>query len=136
MMYLLCKVRSRKKSQIGSEPRFHRPKKPRIAEPPTTDLIAYDAYLRAKDFINDIALSTGQKKICFRPFNSLTRLLRATPCSLTPIASSRERMTEFISSVSTTLTARLKLSEAAIQSVRRLRPASGETHLALAQHHY
>ncbi len=32
--------------------------------------------------------------------------------------------------------ARLQLSEAAIQSVRRLRPASGETHLALAQHLY
>src|SRR5206468_10808750 len=32
--------------------------------------------------------------------------------------------------------ARLKLSEAAIQAVRRLRPQSGETHLALAQHLY
>src|SRR5439155_24164335 len=30
--------------------------------------------------------------------------------------------------------ARLKLSETAIQSLRRLRPESGETHLALAQH--
>ena len=28
------------------------------------------------------------------------------------------------------------MSEAAIQSIRRLRPASGETHLALAQHLY
>jgi tetratricopeptide (TPR) repeat protein len=32
--------------------------------------------------------------------------------------------------------ARLKLAETAIQSVRRLRPESGETHLALAQHLY
>jgi tetratricopeptide (TPR) repeat protein len=32
--------------------------------------------------------------------------------------------------------ARLKLSETAIQSIRRLRPDSGETHLALAQHLY
>jgi serine/threonine-protein kinase len=32
--------------------------------------------------------------------------------------------------------ARLKLSEAAIQTIRRLRPDSGETHLALAQHFY
>jgi len=32
--------------------------------------------------------------------------------------------------------ARLQLSEAAIQSIRQLRPASGETHLALAQHLY
>jgi tetratricopeptide (TPR) repeat protein len=32
--------------------------------------------------------------------------------------------------------ARLKLSETAIQSLRRLRPESGETHLALAQHFY
>jgi len=31
---------------------------------------------------------------------------------------------------------RLKLSETAIQSIRRLRPESGETHLALAQHSY
>jgi hypothetical protein len=32
--------------------------------------------------------------------------------------------------------ARLQLAETAIQSVRRLRPDSGETHLALAQHLY
>ena len=32
--------------------------------------------------------------------------------------------------------ARLKLSETAIRSIRRLRPDSGETHLALAQHQY
>ena len=32
--------------------------------------------------------------------------------------------------------ARLKLSETALQAVRRLQPQSGETHLALAQHLY
>src|SRR5881396_3979892 len=51
------------------------------------------------------------------------------------MVNSRAHMTEFISSVSIT-DARLKLSETAIQSVRRLRPESGETHLALAQHFY
>src|SRR5206468_5680671 len=32
-----------------------------IAEPPTTDLIAYDAYLRAKDLINNIQFSIRVK---------------------------------------------------------------------------
>src|SRR5262249_35222384 len=32
--------------------------------------------------------------------------------------------------------ARLKLAETVIQSIQRLRPESGETHLALAQHYY
>ena len=33
-----------------------------IDEPPTTDLVAYDAYLRAKDLINDLSFSTRQKE--------------------------------------------------------------------------
>src|SRR6266508_584782 len=33
-----------------------------IDAPPTTDLVAYDAYLRAKDLINDLSLSTRQKE--------------------------------------------------------------------------
>ena len=45
-------------------------------------------------------------------------------------------MTGFISSVSTTQMHALNCAETAIQSIRRLRPDSGETHLALAQHLY
>src|SRR5438128_4231273 len=37
-----------------------------IQEPPTTDPIAYDGYLRAKDLLNDIALSTRQKEDLFQ----------------------------------------------------------------------
>jgi len=50
--------------------------------------------------------------------------------------SSLARTTEFISYVSIYTEARLKLADTAMQSVHRLRPDSGETHLALAQHLY
>ena len=45
-------------------------------------------------------------------------------------------MTEYTSALSTTRDARLKLAETVIQSIQRLQPERGETHLALAQHYY
>ena len=45
-------------------------------------------------------------------------------------------MTEYTSALSTTRDARLKLAESVIQSIQRLQPERGETHLALAQHYY
>src|SRR5439155_415646 len=68
-----------------------------IKEPPTTDLVAYDRYSRAKGLVNGIAFSTRGKEDLFRPCNCLTRPSRATLCFLMLIASSRERMTGCIS---------------------------------------
>src|SRR6184192_3311411 len=46
--------------QLGAE--VSSSEKAAIKEPPTTDLVAYDSYLRAKDFINGISFSTRAKE--------------------------------------------------------------------------
>ena len=107
-----------------------------IQEPPTTDLIAYDAYLRAKDLINGIPFSTRVKDDLFEAVQLLDQALARDPSffdAYGELAGAHDRI-YFLGFDHTD--ARLQLSEAAIQSVRHLRPASGETHLALAQHLY
>jgi serine/threonine protein kinase/tetratricopeptide (TPR) repeat protein len=107
-----------------------------IQEPPTTDLIAYDAYLRAKDLINGIAFSTQAKEDLFQAVQLLGQALARDPSffdAYGQLAAAHDRI-YFLGFDHTD--ARLKLSEAAIQPIHRLRPDSGETHLALAQHLY
>jgi TolB-like protein/tRNA A-37 threonylcarbamoyl transferase component Bud32/Flp pilus assembly protein TadD len=107
-----------------------------IQEPPTTDLIAYDAYLRAKDLINGISFSTREKDDLLETVRLLDQAVARDPLffdAYGQLAGAHDRI-YFLGFDHTN--ARLQLSEAAIQSVRQLRPASGETHLALAQHLY
>jgi TolB-like protein/tRNA A-37 threonylcarbamoyl transferase component Bud32 len=107
-----------------------------IQEPPTTDLVAYDGYLRAKDLINGISFSTRAKEDLFQAVQLLDQAVGRDPLfflAYGELASAHDRI-YFLSFDHTD--ARLKLSETAIQSIRRLRPESGETHLALAQHLY
>ncbi len=107
-----------------------------IAEPPTTDLIAYDAYLRAKDLINNISLSPRQEEELSQAVRLLDQAVARDPEFLDAycqLAGAHDRI--YFGGFDHTR-ARLKLSEAAIQSIRQLHPDSGETHLALAQHHY
>src|SRR5438874_1735127 len=107
-----------------------------IQEPPTTDLIAYDAYLRSKDLINDISFSTREKDDLVEAVRLLDQAVAHDPLffdAYSQLAGAHDRI-YFLGFDHTA--ARLQLSEAAIESIRRLRPNSGETHLALAQHLY
>jgi TolB-like protein/tRNA A-37 threonylcarbamoyl transferase component Bud32/Flp pilus assembly protein TadD len=107
-----------------------------IEEPPTTDLIAYDDYLRAKDLINGILFSIRERDDLLEAVRLLDHAVVRDPLffdAYGQLAGVHDRI-YFLGFDHTP--ARLKLSEAAIQSVRRLRPASGETHLVLAQHLY
>src|SRR5262245_32304094 len=103
---------------------------------PTTDLISYDAYLRAKDLLYDIALSTRQKEDLFQAVGLLDQAVARNPdffdayCQLAG-AHDRIYLIAFDHS-----DARLKLAESVIQSIQRLQPERGETHLVLAQHYY
>jgi serine/threonine-protein kinase len=110
--------------------------KAEIAEPPTTDLIAYDAYLRAKDLISDISFSTRQKENLFQAVQLLDQAVARDPLffdAYCQMAGAQDRI--FFLGFDHT-DARLNVSEKIIQSIRRLRPESGETHLAIAQHYY
>src|SRR4029077_19059308 len=93
-------------------------------------------YLRAKDLINDISFSTRIKDDLLEAVRLLDQAVARDPLffdAYGQLAGAHDRI-YFLGFDHTP--ARLKLSEAAIQSVRHLRPASGETHLALAQHLY
>jgi TolB-like protein/tRNA A-37 threonylcarbamoyl transferase component Bud32/Flp pilus assembly protein TadD len=120
--------------QLGAE--VSSTEKAAIQEPPTTDLVAYDGYLRAKDLINSIPFSTRAKEDLVQAVQLLGQAVARDPfffLAYGELAGAHDRL-YFLGYDHTD--ARLKLSEAAIQAVRRLRPQSGETHLALAQHLY
>ena len=107
-----------------------------IDEPPTTDLVAYDAYLRAKDLINDLSFSTRQNEDLSQAAQLLDHAVARDPSFLDAycqLAGAHDRI-YFLGFDHTA--ARLKSSETVIQSILRLRPGSGEAHLAVAQHHY
>jgi TolB-like protein/Flp pilus assembly protein TadD len=120
--------------QLGAE--VSSTEKAAIQEPPTADLVAYDSYLRGKDLINGIAFSARAKEDLMQAVQLLDQAVARDPfffLAYGELAGAHDRI-YFLGFDHTD--ARLKLSEAAIQTVRRLRPQSGETHLALAQHLY
>jgi serine/threonine protein kinase/tetratricopeptide (TPR) repeat protein len=120
--------------QLGAE--VSSTEKTAIQEPPTTDLVAYDSYLRAKELVSGISFSTRAKEDLFQAVQLLDQALARDPLfflAYGELAGAHDRI-YFLGFDHTD--ARLKLAETAIQSVRRLRPDSGETHLALAQHLY
>jgi TolB-like protein/tRNA A-37 threonylcarbamoyl transferase component Bud32 len=120
--------------QLGAEPSST--EKAAIQEPPTTDLVAYDAYLRGKDLISGVSFSTRAKEDLFQAMQLLDQAIARDPLfflAYAELAGAHDRI-YFLGYDHSQ--ARLKLAETAIQSVRRLRPDSGETHLALAQHLY
>jgi tetratricopeptide (TPR) repeat protein len=107
-----------------------------IAAPPTTDLVAYDLYLRAKDFIDGIPFSPRAKEDLVQAVQLLDQAVARDSFffdAYCQLVGAHDRI-YFLGFDHTD--PRLKLSEAALQSARRLRPGSGETHLALAQHLY
>jgi TolB-like protein/lipopolysaccharide biosynthesis regulator YciM len=120
--------------QLGAE--VSSTAKAAIQEPPTTDLVAYDGYLRAKDLINGISFSTRAKEDLVQAAQLLDQAVARDPLffdAYCQLVGAHDRI-YFLGFDHTN--ARLKLSEAALQSARRLRPESGETHLAVAQHLY
>jgi TolB-like protein/Flp pilus assembly protein TadD len=120
--------------QLGAE--TSSTEKAAIQEPPTTDLVAYDSYLRAKDLISGISFSTRAKDDLFQAVQLLDRAVARDSLfflAFGELAGAHDRI-YFLGFDHSD--ARLELAESAIQSVRRLRPETGETHLALAQHFY
>src|SRR5580704_4160495 len=120
--------------QLGAE--VSSTEKAAIQEPPTTDLVAYDSYLRAKDLINGISFSTRAKEDLMQAVQLLDQAVARDPLfflAYGELAGAHDRI-YFLGFDHTD--ARLKLSETALQAIRRLQPQSGETHLALAQHFY
>ena len=107
-----------------------------LQEAPAADLVSYRAYLRAKDLLNGIALSTRQKEDLVQAVQLLDQAVARSPSffdAYCQLAGAHDRM--YFGGFDHS-DARLKLAETVIQSIQRLSPESGDTHLALAQHYY
>src|SRR4029450_7359250 len=63
--------------QLGAEPSST--EKAAIEAPPTTDLVAYDMYLRAKDLINGISFSTRAKEDLIQAVQLLDQAIARDP---------------------------------------------------------
>jgi len=103
-----------------------------IEEQPTKDLAAYDLYVRATALIDNAA----DYKDCFQAVDLLNQAVARDPGFLLAycrLAEAHDVL--YFTSVDRTPN-RLVLAKAAIDSAFRLKPDSGEAHLALATHFY
>src|SRR5213082_779451 len=107
-----------------------------MAERPTKDLAAYDLYARAKTLIETSLFSTPQNESLFEAVRLLNQALQLDPAFALvhyQLAYAHDLL-YFLGADHTP--ARLAMADTAIQSLLRLRPNSGEAHLAVAKHLY
>ena len=107
-----------------------------IAERPTADLPAYDRYTRAKLLIEGSVFSAPQQESLFEAIRLLDDATKRDPgfaLAYYQVAHAHD-LFYFLGIDHTP--ARLAMADAAIQSLNRLRPNSGEAHLAIAKHLY
>ena len=108
-----------------------------ISERPTSDLVAYDLYLRAKELIHGltvIRLVSG--RMLFKAVDLLDQAVARDPNFLLAycqLAGAHDRL--YFSDLDHT-EERLALAETSVRAAIRLQPDSGETHLAQAIHLY
>jgi TolB-like protein/Tfp pilus assembly protein PilF len=107
-----------------------------IEERPAHDLAAHDLYLRARTLIDAIAFSARAKEDLFEATQLLQDAVTRDPDFLRAfyqLARAHDQI--YFLGIDHT-PERLALADAAVQTALRLRPDSGEAHLALAQHLY
>ena len=107
-----------------------------IEEQPTSDLAAYDLYLRAKLLIEKAVFNEPKDSMLLEAIRLLDQAVARDPSFVLAyyqLAHAHDQMylLEFDHTQD-----RLDLAKAAIQAIKRLRPDSGEAHLALAKHLY
>jgi serine/threonine-protein kinase len=106
-----------------------------IEERPTADLAAYNLYAHAKALIDNALLSQPSKDL-FEAVRLLNEAMKRDPSfflAYYQLANAHDAIYQLGFDHTP---ARLALADAAIQSLRSLRPDAGETHLALAKHLY
>ena len=106
-----------------------------IEERPTADLAAYDPYAHAKILI-DTALPTAPGKDLLEAVPLLDEAVKHDPSFFLAYYQLAHAHDLIYYTGFDHTPERLALADAAIQSLRRLRPDAGETHLALAKHFY
>ena len=116
--------------------KLSRAEKAAIEERPTTNLAAYDLYIRAKILLSTIGFNARVSENLLEAARFLDQAVAADPSfflAYYQLAGAHDQI--YLYGVDHT-PARLALAEAAVQAVERLRPGSGEAHLARARHLY
>jgi serine/threonine protein kinase/TolB-like protein/Flp pilus assembly protein TadD len=106
-----------------------------IEEPPTSDFVAYDFYLRARDLLLTLFSSRARAEL-IQAADLLNQAVARDPSffqAYFQLAYTHDQL-YFLGFDHSP--ARLALAEAAIQAAFRLRPEAGETHLARAENLY
>jgi serine/threonine-protein kinase len=107
-----------------------------IEQKPTADLAAHDLYIRGKTLIATAVFSTPLQEGLFEAVRLLNQAIERDPTfalAYYQLANAHD-LIYFVGTDHTP--ARLAMADAAIQALVRLRPNSGEAHLAVAKHLY
>jgi TolB-like protein/class 3 adenylate cyclase/Tfp pilus assembly protein PilF len=107
-----------------------------IKQRPTADLVAYDLYLRAEALRAPISFNARLKENLLETTRLLDQAIARDPTFFLAYCRLAEAHDLIYFFGSDHTPARLALANSAIQSALRLRPDSGEAHLALAEHFY
>lgn len=106
-----------------------------IEEPPTSDFVAYDFYLRARDLLLTLFSSTARTDL-LQAADLLNQAVARDPSFFQAYCQLAYTHDQLYFLGFDHSPARLALAEAAIQAAFRLRPDAGETHLARAENLY
>ncbi|HKR53911.1 MAG TPA: adenylate/guanylate cyclase domain-containing protein, partial [Chthoniobacterales bacterium] len=107
-----------------------------IEQRPTTDVAAFELYSRAKDLILSVSFSAIQGEHLRQAIDLLNQALSRDPSFFAAQVQLVYAHDTFYGISTDHTPERLALAEQALQAVSRLKPDSGETHLARANHLY
>src|SRR5215468_5358633 len=108
-----------------------------IEQPPTTDLVAFDLYSRAKSLLLTAGASATRDQDVRKAVELLDEAVKRDPSFFDAYCQLAYAHEYLYAQTGVDHTAvRLALAEAALQAATRLRPDAGETHLARAQYLY
>jgi serine/threonine-protein kinase len=121
---------SQLKSKLSPE------EKAAIEQKPTADLTAYDLYIRAKTLIVSATFSAPEAESLSEAVRLLDQAIERDPAFALAYYQLAHAHDQLYFAGADHTPARLAMANTAIQSLVRLRPNSGEAHLALAKHLY
>jgi serine/threonine-protein kinase len=107
-----------------------------IEQKPTADLTAYDLYIRAKTLIASATFSAPETESLSEAVRLLDQAIERDPAFALAYYQLAHAHDQLYFAGTDHTPARLAMADAAIQSLVRLRPNSGEAHLAVAKHLY
>jgi tetratricopeptide (TPR) repeat protein len=107
-----------------------------IEQPPTSDLVAFDLYSRAKTLILDVSFTTIGKENLLQAVELLNQAVARDPTFLLAYCQLATAHGQLYQVWGDHTASRLAAADAAMQVAVRLRPDAGETHLAVAQLRY